>query len=169
MILAIPVILSLAAIQRVSNYNPFFRKEHSIILVRLLTYLATAIPEERLTPCVPSPCGPNAECRERNGAGSCVCLPEYFGDPYSGCRPECIANSDCPRDKSCVNNKCSDPCPGVCGLNAECRVNNHAPTCHCLQGYTGNPLSACREIPQLPPAPSMNCNNLTNSPPKSTT
>lgn len=95
------------------------------------------------TPCNPSPCGANAVCKERNGAGSCVCLPEYFGDPYTGCRPECVINSDCDRSKACLNNKCVDPCPGTCGLNAECRVVNHAPSCTCIVGYTGDPLSAC--------------------------
>lgn len=103
-------------------------------------------------PCNPSPCGANAVCKERNGAGSCICLPEYIGDPYTGCRPECVLNTDCTRDRACVNNKCRDPCPGICGLNAECRVVNHAPSCACLPGYTGNPLSAC----QLPP-PSKLC------------
>jgi len=122
------------------------------------------VPDERLTPCQPSPCGPNAECRERNGAGSCTCLPEYFGDPYSGCRPECVVNSDCSRDRSCVNQKCVDPCPGVCGLNAQCRVSNHLPSCTCLAGYTGNPSSACREIPQLPPP-----RRFTTSPPHGNT
>lgn len=85
-------------------------------------------------------------CKERNGAGSCVCLPEYFGDPYTGCRPECVINSDCDRTKACLNNKCYDPCPGTCGLNAECRVVNHAPSCTCIVGYTGDPLSACVPI-----------------------
>lgn len=108
-----------------------------------------------MTPCNPTPCGTNAECKERHGAGSCTCLEGYFGDPYSGCRPECVVNSDCPRDKSCVNQKCSDPCPGVCGINAECRVGNHVPTCLCLPGYTGNPLSSCRVIPEPEPTPSM--------------
>jgi hypothetical protein len=88
-------------------------------------------------------------CRELNGAGSCTCVQDYFGDPYSGCRPECVTNSECPRDKSCVNNKCKDPCPGTCGLNAECRVYNHAPNCNCLPGYTGNALRSCH----LPPPP----------------
>lgn len=106
--------------------------------------------EEERHPCNPSPCGANAECRERNGAGSCVCIPEYFGDPYTGCRPECVTNSDCPRDKACLNNKCKDPCPGICGINAECRVSNHVPSCFCLDGYTGNPSVSCH----LPP-PSM--------------
>lgn len=95
-------------------------------------------------PCNPSPCGANAVCKERNGAGSCSCLPEYFGDPYSGCRPECVTNSDCDRTRACMNNKCKDPCPGTCGLNAECRVINHAPSCSCLPGYSGDPLSSCK-------------------------
>jgi len=104
------------------------------------------ITERPPTPCNPSPCGANAVCKERNGAGSCVCLPEYFGDPYTGCRPECVANSDCDRSRACVNNKCVDPCPGTCGLNAECTVVNHAPSCSCIPGYTGNPTRACNVI-----------------------
>lgn len=47
---------------------------------------------------------------------------------------------------ACVNNKCVDPCPGVCGINAQCNVYNHAPNCNCLPGYTGNALSSCHEI-----------------------
>lgn len=71
-----------------------------------------------LSPCANSPCGANAICKERNGVGSCACLPEYFGDPYTGCRPECVQNSECDQTKACVNNKCKDPCPGVCPVNA---------------------------------------------------
>lgn len=97
-------------------------------------------------PCNPSPCGINALCKERQGAGSCSCLPEYFGDPYVECRPECILNSDCVKTKACVNSKCVDPCPGVCGINAECRATNHIPICFCSLGYTGNPSSVCHEI-----------------------
>lgn len=103
---------------------------------------------EILMPCSPSPCGINAICQERNGAGSCSCIPEYFGDPYVECRPECVMNSDCAKNRACVNQKCRDPCPGVCGLNAECSVVNHAPTCMCLPGYTGNPSLSCHEIPR---------------------
>lgn len=94
-------------------------------------------------PCNPSPCGANAICKERNGAGSCACVSEFYGDPYTGCRPECVMNTDCPRSLSCINNKCKDPCPGTCGINAECRVVNHSPTCTCFNGYIGNALSAC--------------------------
>ena len=98
-------------------------------------------------PCEPSPCGSNAICRERNGAGSCTCRPQYFGDPYTGCRPECVLSSDCPKDRACINNKCNDPCPGTCGLNAQCRVINHIPSCSCLPGFTGDSLRSCILIP----------------------
>lgn len=103
----------------------------------------TAREPEQVNPCNPSPCGANAVCKERNGAGSCLCLPDYFGDPYTGCRPECVQNSDCDKFRACVNNKCKDPCPGVCGLNAECRVQNHSPICLCIEGYTGDPSREC--------------------------
>lgn len=104
-------------------------------------------PPAPIEPCNPSPCGANAICKELNGAGSCTCLPEYFGDPYLGCKPECVINSDCPKDKACIGNKCKNPCPGACGLNADCRVSNHAPSCFCLEGYTGNPAVACHVPP----------------------
>lgn len=100
------------------------------------------IPEQS-TPCIPSPCGSNAICREQNGAGSCQCLPEYFGNPYEGCRPECVVSSDCPSNRACVRNKCQDPCPGVCGNNAICQAFNHAPTCFCNDGFEGNPYQGC--------------------------
>jgi len=105
------------------------------------------VPEEVATPCIPSPCGANAVCRERNGAGSCVCLPEYIGNPYEGCRPECVRSSDCPSNKACVTNKCQDPCPGTCGQNADCQVINHLPSCTCRQGYEGDPFRFCHPRP----------------------
>lgn len=105
-------------------------------------------PPEVAEPCNPSPCGANAICKERNGAGSCSCMPEYYGDPYSYCKPECTVNTDCDRSKACFNHKCVDPCPGVCGNNAECHVVNHSPSCVCASGYSGNPLSGCREPPK---------------------
>lgn len=98
---------------------------------------------ERPTPCLPSPCGSNAICTERNQAGSCSCLPEYIGNPYEGCRPECVLNSDCPSNRACVRSKCVDPCPGTCGTNAECRVVSHIPTCSCFVSYTGDPYRYC--------------------------
>lgn len=104
-------------------------------------------PIEHLSPCVPSPCGANAICKEQNGAGSCSCLPEYFGNPYEGCRPECIVNTDCLPTKACLNNKCIDPCPGTCGANAICQVVSHTPSCTCIPSYTGDPFRYCSPIP----------------------
>jgi hypothetical protein len=105
--------------------------------------------EPPANPCVPSPCGSNAECRERNGAGACYCLTGFFGDPYTACKRECEINSDCPAVKACVTNKCVDPCPGTCGQDARCEVINHVPTCTCPQGYTGDPFYSCRVIPKI--------------------
>lgn len=96
-------------------------------------------------PCEPSPCGANAICSQRNGAGACSCIDDYQGNPYEGCRPECVLSSDCPTDKACIRNKCKDPCPGVCGSNANCAVVNHVPTCTCFAGYVGDPFSSCRQ------------------------
>ena len=89
--------------------------------------------------CASSPCGPNARCDN----GVCTCLPEYQGDPYVGCRPECVLNTDCPLNRACIRNKCVDPCPGTCGLNAECRVYNHVPMCSCPSGMVGNAFVQC--------------------------
>ena len=97
-------------------------------------------------PCDAHPCGTNAECRQQGQAVTCVCPPDYVGDPYSACRPECVLNTDCSRDKSCFRNKCVDPCPGTCGINAQCRVSNHVPVCTCLTGHTGDPYGSCRPI-----------------------
>jgi len=116
----------------------------------LFPSLAPVIYDEPTHPCNPTPCGSNAVCKERNGAGSCSCLPEYFGDPYMGCRPECVSNNECPRNKACVNNKCVDPCPGVCAVNAICKTFNHNPTCTCFEGFTGDPLNSCHEIQKDP-------------------
>ena len=100
-------------------------------------------PQPPSNPCYPDPCGHNAQCREANSIGICACLPEYQGDPITGCRPECVSPAECPSDKTCVNRKCVDPCPGVCGQNAQCRAINHNPVCDCLPGFVGDPYRRC--------------------------
>ena len=120
------------------------------ILVSLLVFthqfLATPRPIEVIQPCNPSPCGTNAECTERGNAASCRCILDYIGNPYVECKPECTVNSECPRDKACINNHCEDPCPGVCGQHATCRVANHIPQCTCDPGYSGNPFVSCTRV-----------------------
>jgi hypothetical protein len=111
------------------------------LLTWFSTILVTYLPVE--TPCQKNPCGRNAVCNERKGAGSCVCIPKYYGDPYVECKPECNANIDCPFNKACIAFECKDPCPGSCGANAECEVVNHQPICSCPIGYRGNPSHIC--------------------------
>ena len=94
-------------------------------------------------PCNPNPCGPNTNPPRNIGDRcQCTCLPGMIGSPPN-CRPECIINADCPTDKACINKKCQDPCPGLCGLNAKCNVRNHVPICICLPGFIGDPFSQC--------------------------
>lgn len=136
------------------RYSCLYEKNCWIFLNFLSThsifkYFFKLISDEVKNPCEPSPCGPNAECTQRNGVGSCSCIQDYTGNPYEGCRPECVLSSDCPTNKACVRNKCEDPCPGVCGQNAQCSVINHIPTCTCVEGYVGNPFVVC----SIPPPP----------------
>ena len=88
-------------------------------------------------PCNPSPCNVNGQCRVVNGAAVCI-------------YPECVINQDCPRDKACFAQKCSDPCVDACGVNALCQVVNHNPVCSCPQGYIGSPRISCQLQPQEP-------------------
>lgn len=114
-------------------------------------YIAPSPPvryEPLTLPCVPSPCGPNSQCRDVRGKPSCSCMSNYVGTPPA-CRPECSINSDCPSYQACINQKCRDPCQGSCGINTQCNVINHTPICTCQPGYIGDPFAVCN--PQPPP------------------
>ena len=131
--------------------NNFFKYELNweIYDTNLISSQNLAPPvDDQTDPCNPSPCGSNAICKKQNGAGSCVCKDEFFGDPYIGCRPECTTNAECPTDMACSNQKCKNPCLGVCGFNSECRVLSHKPLCTCIEDYEGEPTRGCtrREI-----------------------
>lgn len=93
-------------------------------------------------PCLPSPCGPNAECRVQEDHPVCTCISGMFGAPPN-CRPECLIHQDCPNYLACVQKKCVDPCVGSCGFNTNCTVHNHRPMCQCYEGYEGDPFSGC--------------------------
>ena len=93
-------------------------------------------------PCIPNPCGPYSECRNIGETPSCICLQNYIGSPPN-CRPECTINSECPSNQACIRQKCTDPCPGSCGILAQCNVINHTPICLCPVGYTGNSFERC--------------------------
>lgn len=97
-------------------------------------------------PCTPSPCGPGAICRARGTGASCECEPGLRGDPYSGCRPECLADSDCSPSRACIRSHCRDPCQGTCGVEADCETVNHIPLCSCPSGTRGNAFERCDVI-----------------------
>ena len=103
-------------------------------------------PDDVTNPCVPSPCGPNSECRDIGNTPSCSCLASFIGSPPN-CRPECTIHADCSSDRACINTKCRDPCPGSCGVSAVCSVLNHIPICTCIDGYVGDPFTSCRPKP----------------------
>lgn len=102
----------------------------------------------KTNPCVPSPCGPNSECHDNGGTPSCSCKQTYIGSPPN-CRPECSINSECQSNMACIREKCKDPCPGSCGINAVCNVINHTPICSCPDSYTGDPFNSCYLKPTI--------------------
>jgi len=102
--------------------------------------------------CDPNPCGVNADCKvgsdnSGNPRPICTCPRGYRGNALVSCRRgECFNDSECPDHKACFDYKCKDPCKGPttsCGVNANCRVVNHASVCSCPEGYRGDPISQC--------------------------
>ena len=64
---------------------------------------------------------------------------------------ECLENTDCAADRSCVNNLCVDVCAegsnsGACGPNSQCNTVNHTPLCSCAPGFNGDPRIGCSRI-----------------------
>lgn len=94
------------------------------------------------TPCKPNPCGQYSICRDVGGSAVCSCKSGYLGTPPN-CAPECTINEDCSHDKTCVREKCVDPCLGSCGSNSQCRAVNHLAICTCIDEYRGDPFVGC--------------------------
>lgn len=109
-----------------------------------------------VSPCHPNPCGPGASCTvSAQGYPQCQCPDGLLGDPSSpnGCQQvECQTDDDCSDKQACTRYRCRDPCPGACGINANCRVEKHHPVCTCEHSYTGNPILRCFPIPSPLPA-----------------
>ena len=102
---------------------------------------------EETDPCDPNPCGAYSQHKEQNGVCVCSCEAAMIGAPPN-CRPECLVSSECSQTTACMQQRCRDPCPGLCGANADCRVTNHNPICTCRRGYEGDPFSGCSRIPR---------------------
>ena len=117
-------------------------------LPSLSNFISSAVerPKPPENPCVPSPCGPNSQCRIIGNTPACSCLQNYIGRPPN-CRPEGTINSECPSNRACQNERCVDPCPGSCGAFADCVVITHRSVCSCKTGYTGDPFAGCNLIP----------------------
>jgi hypothetical protein len=59
-------------------------------------------------------------------------------------QPQCVQDLDCLNTEVCHQGSCVDACRlKHCGANAHCLASNHIATCHCDNGYNGNPESAC--------------------------
>lgn len=125
--------------------NPFIFNDFKLFSIIILT--SALIP---INPCEPSPCGPNSICRVFGERPTCSCQSSYIGSPPN-CRPECVTSAQCDQHSACINQKCSDPCPGTCGLGAECKVINHNPICSCPRNYIGDPFDQCTPKPAEPP------------------
>lgn len=128
----------------------FFSFVLCILIHTLLTYSLSPTAEQPIqqkpeNPCIPSPCGPNSQCKVSGDSPSCSCLPDFLGVPPN-CRPECVSNGECSSHLACIRQKCVDPCPNTCGSNAICRVVSHTPQCLCSPGYTGDPFVHCTPI-----------------------
>ena len=80
----------------------------------------------------------------QNHRAICSCPANFLGDPFSRCYPECTQHEECASNLACFNLKCTNPCSGACGDNADCRVENHKAICSCPKGYTGHPFDRCR-------------------------
>lgn len=110
---------------------------HSFSCISLLN-----ISVANINPCNPTPCGPNSRCQQSKGQAVCSCLLGYHGTPPT-CRPECVVNADCQLKEACNNQRCVNPCIGVCGDAAVCDVINHHPICTCPSSFTGDPFQRC--------------------------
>ena len=77
-----------------------------------------------------------------------MCPDGYTGQSSTKCIPfECNTNQDCDFDKKCVEGSCKNPCleRHACGVNAQCRSENHEANCVCLQNYVGDAKVLCEE------------------------
>lgn len=111
-------------------------------------------------------CGPNALCLAENHRSSCICAPEFKGDPgdlTNGCQLEAKTVQECQKDSDCKFGtvcsvdvqgiqKCISPCETVaCGAYEECKIDiSGHPTCTCKNEYIWNPVSSSCEKPSIP-------------------
>ncbi|KAK0179394.1 hypothetical protein PV327_005151 [Microctonus hyperodae] len=64
-----------------------------------------------------------------------MAIPNFFRN--------CMNDTQCLNSEKCIDSECIDPCLGLCGIDAICKVINHTATCSCFQCYEGNPHIRC--------------------------
>lgn len=83
--------------------------------------------------------------RFRSSIKSQLKLQNYFGNPSISCKPECYGDVDCPAGRpACFYGICKNPCDGVCGVGADCKLRGLTPICSCPKDMTGDPFVSCR-------------------------
>ncbi|CAG7827402.1 unnamed protein product [Allacma fusca] len=97
-------------------------------------------------PCSPNPCGRSTICRVSSHEPICTCAPGFIKVNQYCLPTNCRSQRDCPENKSCVRNKCINPCAGYCGHNSECTVQLHVARCDCTKGFEGNPFQGCTRM-----------------------
>ncbi|KAG7155063.1 Neurogenic locus Notch protein-like 2, partial [Homarus americanus] len=104
-------------------------------------------------PChINNPCAINAECFSVDRETRCRCPPGLEGDPHIKCETlTCLQDNDCPRDRTCRDGQCVDPCIyTTCASSATCTPTDHRGECQCPPGYQGDPTFKC--VPDTKPS-----------------
>lgn len=103
-------------------------------------------------PClVSNPCAANAECYAEGHRAHCRCPSGLQGDGYTECLIiGCRDNSECPSDRACINEQCTDACASEdpCAPKAECIIKDHQAHCRCPPGTFGDPRQECFPAPK---------------------
>lgn len=111
---------------------------------------ATCINSKCLNPCeTGNVCGIGASCKTIDHKITCQCPSHTIGDAKVECKQiECTEDLQCSLENQCVDHKCVNPCSlmNACGRNSECNAVNHARSCSCLPGFTGNSVLGCVRI-----------------------
>lgn len=91
-----------------------------------------------------SNCWWNYQCCSESLSWNWVLFAWHFLSFLVQVKPQCVVNEDCPNPDICQLGNCLDACRATtCGTNAVCTSSNHRADCKCLQGFRGEPFTAC--------------------------
>jgi len=127
-----------------AEYSPQYRSEYQSDYSSQYRNGGSSSSSSSRDPCLENPCGQGALCEVRNEVAICKCPPDYLGNAFTRCYPECTSHEECAGHQACFGLRCKDPCAGACGRNANCNVNRHKAVCSCPKDHTGHPFDECR-------------------------